>query len=56
MTYFFGLYGPKIEGGVLLPELCPNISTTLTFGLFWGIFARSGLVLQNSAAHQCTCL
>ena len=56
MTYFFGFYGPKIGGGVLLPEFCPKISKTLKFGLFWGIFACSGLVLQNSAAHQCTCL
>ena len=55
-TYFFGFYGPRIGGGVLLPESCPKISKTLKFGLFWGIFASSGLVLQNSAAHQCTCL
>ena len=56
MTYFFGFHGPKIGGGVPLPELCPTISKVLKFGLFWGIFACSGLVLQNSAAHQCTCL
>ena len=57
MTYSFGFYGPKIGGGgVLLPEFCPTISKTLKFGLFSGIFACSGLVLQNSAAHQCTCL
>ena len=56
MTYFFGFYGPKIGGGVLLPKMCPKISKTLKFGLFWGIFASSGLVLQNSAAHQCACL
>ena len=56
MTYFFGFYGPKIGGGVLLPEFCPQIAKSLKFGLFWGIFASSGLVLQNSAAHQCTCL
>ena len=56
MTYFFAFYGPKIGGGVLLPKICPKISKTLEFGLFWGIFASSGLVLQNSAAHQCTCL
>ena len=57
MTYFFGFYGPKIGGGgFLLPGFCPKISKTLKFGLFWGIFACSGLVLQNSAAHQCTCL
>ena len=56
MTYFFGFYGPKIRGGRLLPEFCPKISKTLKFGLFWGIFACSGLVLQNSVAHQCTCL
>ena len=57
MTYFFGLYGPKIGGGgVHLPEFCPKKLKTLKFGLFWGIFACSGLVLQNSAAHQCTCL
>ena len=47
---------PKLEGGVLLPGFSPKISETLKFGLFWGIFACSGLVLQNSAAHQCTCL
>ena len=34
MTYFFGFYGPKIGGGVLLPEFCPKISKTLKFGLF----------------------
>ena len=56
MTYFFGFYGPKIGGGVHLPEICPKKLKTLKFGLFWGIFACSGLVLQNSAAHQCTCL
>ena len=57
MTYFFDFYGPKIGGGgLLLPGSCPKISKTLKFGLFWGIFACSGLVLQNSAAHQCTCL
>ena len=56
MTYFFGFYGPKIGGGVRLPGFCPKTSKTLKFGLFWHIFACSGLVLQNSAAHQCTCL
>ena len=56
MTYFLGFYAPKIGGGVHLPEFCPKKLKTLKFGLFWGIFARSGLVLQNSAAHQCTCL
>ena len=56
MSDFFGFYGPKIGGGVLLPKFCPKISKTLKFGLFWCIFACSGLVLQNSAAHQCTCL
>ena len=34
MTYFFGFYGPKIAGGVLLPKICPKISKTLKFGLF----------------------
>ena len=53
---FFGFYSLKIGGGVLVPEFCPQISKTLKFGLFWGICACSGLVLQNSAAHQCTCL
>ena len=57
MTHFFGFYGPKIGGGGFpLPERCPKISQTRNDGLFWGIFACSGLVLQNSAAHQCTCL
>ena len=55
-TYCFGSYGPKIGGGVLLPGFCPKISKTPKFGLFPGICACSGLVLQNSAAHQCTCL
>ena len=32
--FFFGFYGPKIGGGVLLPELCPKISKTLKFGFF----------------------
>ena len=54
MTYFFGFYRPKIGGGVLLHGFRPKISKTLKFGLFPGIFACSGLVLQNSAAHQCT--
>ena len=56
MTYFFVFYGLKIRGGVLLFESCPKLSKTLKFGLFLGIYASSGLVLQNSAAHQCTCL
>ena len=56
MTYFFGFYGPKIGEGGPPTRICPKISKTLKFGLFWGIFACSGLVLQNSAAHQCTCL
>ena len=57
MTYYFGFYGPKIGGGgFLLPGFCPKKSKNLKFGPFWGIFACSGLVLQNSAAHQCTCL
>ena len=57
MTYFFVSQAPKQgRGGVLLPGFCPKISKTLKFGLFWGISACSGLVLQNSAAHQCTCL
>ena len=56
MTYFFLFLRPQYRGAILLPELCRKISNTLKFGLFWGIFACSGLVLQNSAAHQCTCL
>ena len=57
MTYLFGFYSPKVGGGgVLLLGFCSKISKTVKFGLFSGIFARSGLVLQNSAAHQCTCL
>ena len=56
MTYLLGFYGPKIGGGVLLPEFSPKISKTLKFGLFWGIFACSRLVLQNSPVNQCTCL
>ena len=47
---------PKQGGQVLPPDICPKISKTLKYGLFWGIFACSELVLQNSAAHQCTCL
>ena len=54
--FFWFLRPQNRGGGVLLPEFCPKISKTLKFGLFWGIFACSGLVLQNSAAHQCTCL
>ena len=55
MTFCFGFYGTKNRGGgVLLPEFCTKISETLKFGLFWGIFACSGLVLRNGAAHQCT--
>ena len=57
MTYFIWVPWPQNRGGgVLLPRFCPKISKTLKCGLFWGIFACSGLVLQNSAAHQCTCL
>ena len=57
INYSFGFYGPKIGGGgFLLPSFCPQISKALKVGLFWGICACSGLVLQNSAAHQCTCL
>ena len=47
MTYHFDFYSPKIGGGVLLPGICPKISKTLKFGLFWGIFACSGLVVQT---------
>ena len=55
MTYFvWFLRLQNMEGGFLLPEVCPQISKTLKFGLFWGIFACSGLVLQNSGGHQCT--
>ena len=50
-TYSFGFYGLKIGGGVFLPKFCSKISKTLKFGLFWAIFASSGLVLENSAAH-----
>ena len=53
---FFWFLRPQNRGGGFLPKICPKISKTLKFGLFWGIFASSGLVLQNSAAHQCTCL
>ena len=56
MTYFFWLLRLRKRGGVLLRGFCPKISKTLKFGLFWGILACSGLVLQNTAAHQCTCL
>ena len=54
--FFWFLRPQNRGGGVLLPKICPKISKTLNFGLFWGIFACSGVVLQNSAAHQCTCL
>ena len=48
---------PKIGmGGFLPPELSPTPSETLEFGLFWSIFVCSGVVQQNSAAHQCTCI
>ena len=56
MIYFFGFYGPKIRGGgSSYPSLVQKYEKTLKFGLFLGIFACSGLVVQNSAAHQCTC-
>ena len=54
--FFWFLRPQNRGGGVLLPQFCPKKSKTLNFGLFLGIFASSGLVLQNSAAHQCTCL
>ena len=54
---FFGFSGPKIGmGGFLPPELSPKPSKPLEFGLFWSIFVCSGVVQQNSAAHQCTCI
>ena len=54
---FFRFSGPKKGiGGFLPPELSFKPSKTLGFGLFWGIPFCSGVVLQNSAAHQCTCL
>ena len=56
MTYFFGFYGSKIGGGGPPTRILSKNIKTLKFGLFWGIFACSGLVLQNSAAHQGTCL
>ena len=56
MTYFFGFYGSKIGGGGRPTRILSKNIKTLKFGLFWGIFACSGLVLQNSAAHQGTCL
>ena len=54
---FIGFSGPKIGMGGFLPsELSPKPSETLEFGLFWSIFVCSGVVQQNSAAHQCTCI
>ena len=48
---------PKIRMGRFLPpEVSPKPSKTLEFGLFWSIFVCSGLALQNSAAHQRTCI
>ena len=57
MRLSFGFSGPKIEmRGVLPPEASRKPSNTLGFGLFWSIYVSSGVVLQNSAAYQCTCL
>ena len=54
---FVGLSGPKIGiGGFLPPQLSPEPSKPLEVSLFWSIFVWSGVVLQNSAAYQCTCL
>ena len=38
------------------PELSPKPSKTLELGLFWSTFVCCGVVLQNSAAHQRTCI
>ena len=43
-------------GGSSHPSFLPNHQKTLEFSLFWSILVYSGVVLQKSAAHQCTCL
>ena len=54
---FFAFSGPKKAiGGFLPPDFSPKPSKALEFGLFWSIFVCSGVVRQNSAAHQCTCI
>ena len=54
---FSSFLWPQIrKGGSFYPGFVQNYQNTRTFGLFWGIFACSGLVLQNSAAYKCTCL
>ena len=47
-TYYFWFLRPQNGGGVLLTRVCPKIRKIVKFGLFWGIFACSWLVLQNS--------
>ena len=46
----------KGMGGFFPLELSPKPSKTLEFGVFWSIFVCSGVVQQNSAAYQCTCI
>ena len=43
-------------GGFLPAKISPKPSKPLEFDLFWSIFVCSGVVLQNSAAHQRTCI
>ena len=54
--FSLGLWPQNRMGGFLPPEPSPKPSETLEIGLFWSIFVCSGVVQQNSAAHQCTCI
>ena len=57
IALLLGFSCPKIRmGGFFPPELSPKPSKTLELGLFWGTFVCCGVVLQNSAAHQRTCI
>ena len=56
ITCLFGFYGPRIAGEVPSSQALSDNIQTLKFGLFSGFFACSWLVLQNSAAQECTCL
>ena len=60
MTYLFGSYGPKIGGGgpptQIVSKNIKHLEVWPILGYFYLLWALKGLVLQNTAAHQCTCL
>ena len=51
MAYFFGFYGPKKGGGVLLPDFCPkNIKNPE----IWPILGYFCLLWAGPAEQCCT--